>query len=145
MAERPHESIRWLFLLNVLFVAAASLPLLVAYPAVFARLGIPSLENGFFVRLSAAWLFVEAIASFLVWRRLAVDARSTAAPQSDALLDLVWVIVAMKVAFILLVVGAAIAGSLPAPAFVAGAAIDLAFSIVFLLFINRQRAALPAS
>lgn len=117
-----------LFLLNAIFVAVVSLPLVFAYPAVFAQLGIPSLENGFFVQLAGAWLFVEAIASLLVWLR------------PDRNVDTIWVIIAMKVAFILVVLAAFFAGALPATAFLGGAAIDFLFSLAFLFIVmNRGR------
>jgi hypothetical protein len=124
--ETTTHDYRWLFLVNAIFVWLASLPLLLAYERVFTALGIVSLENGFFVRLSAAWLFTEGIASYLTWRR----------PRGNS--DLVLVIIAMKVAFILMVLLAAIAGSLPAQGFWVGAAIDLAFSIAFAFYLSAQ-------
>jgi hypothetical protein len=123
-AETTGRDYRWLFLVNAIFVWLASLPLLLAYERVFAALGIASLENGFFVRLSAAWLFTEGIASYLAWRH----------PRGNT--DLVLVIIAMKVAFILMVLLAALAGSLPAQGFWIGAAIDLAFSIAFAFYLR---------
>ena len=123
-AESTDRDYRWLFLVNAIFVWLASLPLLLAYERVFAALGIATLENGFFVRLSAAWLFTEGIASYLVWRR----------PRGNT--DLVLVIIAMKVAFILMVLLAGLAGSLPAQGFWVGAAIDLAFSIAFAFYLR---------
>ena len=113
-----------LFLVNAIFVAVVSLPLIFFYPAVFARLGVPSLENGFFVQLAGAWLFTEAIASAFVWLR----------PRQNV--DTVWVIVAMKAVFILLVVVAMLSGTLPATAFLVGAVIDLLFSIAFVSYVR---------
>jgi hypothetical protein len=117
---------RWLFLLNAIIIAVLSLPLLFAYPAVFGRLGIASLENGFFVRLAAGWLFVEAIASYLVWRRMAGNN------------DLVWIIVAMKVVAIVVIVVAAFSGTLPATSLLLGAAYDIVMSIAFCVYLSRE-------
>ena len=114
-----------LFLVNAIFIAIVSLPLMFAYPAVFKRLGISTLENGFFVRLAGAWLFVEAIASALVWLRRRQN------------VDTVWVIIAMKAVFILLVLAALATGTLPATAFIGGAVIDFLFSVAFLAYLRR--------
>ncbi len=124
--KADHQSrLHALFLVNAAFIAIVSLPLVFAYPAVFARLGISTLENGFFVRLAGAWLFVEAIASVLVWLR----------PRQNV--DMVWIIIAMKVVFILLVLAALATGALPATAFIGGAVIDFLFSIAFLAYLRR--------
>jgi hypothetical protein len=112
------------FPINAIVITLASLPLIFAYPEVFARLGIPSLENGFFVQLSGVWLFTEAIASLLVWRH----------PRTNV--GTVWVIIAMKVVFIALVVISFAGGTLPASGFLIGALVDLIFSIIFLLYLR---------
>jgi len=124
VTKRPFHA---LFLFNAILVSIPSLLILFAYPALFARLGIASLDNGFFIRLSGAFLFVEAIASYRFWH---TPART---------LDLVRMIVAMKVAFILVVVGAAFTSSLPSTAFVIAAAVDLALSIVFVVYLIDSR------
>ena len=129
--DQAEERFRWLFLFNAILVAVAALPLLLAYPTVFTRLGIASLENGFFVRLAGGWLFVEAIASYLAWRR----------PRGNA--DLVYVIIAMKVVFIVLVILAALAGTLPASAFLFAAVVDLVLSIVFGIYLSRTAGQAP--
>jgi hypothetical protein len=122
---------RWLFLANAIFVVLASLPLLLAYPRVFAALGIPSLENGFFVQLAAGWLFAERVASFLVWQRLRGND------------DLLRVIVTMKAIFIALVVAASVSGSLPERGFLVGDAIDLAFSLAFATYLRADGSRSP--
>jgi hypothetical protein len=112
------------FPINAIFITIASLPLIFAYPELFARLGIPSLENGFFVQLSGVWLFTEAVASLLVWRH----------PYTNV--GTVWVIISMKVVFIALVVGTYLDGSLPASAFLVGALIDLILSVIFFIYLR---------
>ena len=112
------------FPINAIFITIASLPLIFAYPEVFARLGIPSLENGFFVQLSGVWLFTEAIASLLVWQH----------PRTNV--GTVWVIIAMQVVFIALVVVSYAGGTLPATGFLIGALIDLIFSVIFFLYLR---------
>lgn len=123
------ERFSWLFLANVIVVAAASLLLVLAYPLVFERLGIGTLENGFFVRLAGGFLFGEAVASYLAWRN----------PNGNG--DLVRVIIAMKVIFIVLVVAAAASNSLPSQAFLLAALIDLAFSIAFVFYLRSKASA----
>lgn len=115
-----------LFLVNAVFVALAALPLIFAYPAVFAQLGIPSLENGFFAQVAGAWLFMEGVGSFLVWRR----------PVGND--DLVTSIIGMKVVFILVVLGALVGGVLPAQAFLAGAIIDALFCVAFVAWLREE-------
>jgi hypothetical protein len=122
--KRNGSPLHVFFPINAIFITVASLPLIFAYPEVFARLGIPSLENGFFVQLSGVWLFTEAIASLLVWQH----------PRANV--GTVWVIIAMKVVFIALVVVAYTAGTLPASAFLIGAAVDLILSVIFLLYLR---------
>lgn len=112
------------FPINAIIITIASLPLIFAYPEVFARLGISSLDNGFFVQLSGVWLFTEAIASLLVWQH------------PGANVGTVWVIIAMKVVFIALVVVAYTAGTLPASTFLIGAAVDLILSVIFLFYLR---------
>lgn len=113
-----------LLIVNMIFVTLASLPLLLAYPTVFAQLGIASLENGFWVRLAGGWLFIEVVASYLAWRR----------PRLDA--DLAYVIIAMKAIFIVLVVLAGLSGSLPSSSLWIGAVIDLALSVALFVAIR---------
>ncbi len=125
-ATNGHGPLHALFLVNAIFVAVVSLPIILFYPAVFGLLGIPSLENGFFVQLAGAWHFTEAIASLFVWLR----------PRQNG--DTVWVIVAMKVVFILLVAAAFLSGTLPATALLGGAVIDLLFSIAFVAYARGQ-------
>jgi hypothetical protein len=108
-----------LFLLNAIFVALAALPLIFAYPAVFGFLGIPSLENGFFVQVAGAWLLMEGLASLLVRQH----------PLGNR--DLVISIIGMKVVFILVVIAALLSGTLPAQAFLLGAVVDALFCIAF--------------
>lgn len=122
------DRMRWVFLLNTIVIVLASLPLLLIYPAVFARLGIDSLENGFFVRLAGGWLFVEAIASYLAWRG------SRPNP------DLVYVVIAMKVVFILLVAIATVSGTLPSTGLYPAAVFDSVMSIVFGWYLSRLAA-----
>lgn len=112
------------FLINAIFVALAALPLIFAYPTVFGILGIPSLENGFFVQVAGAWLLMEGVASFLVWQR----------PLGNN--DLVTAIIGMKIVFILVVVAAMLGGTLPAQAFAIGALIDAIFCVVFVAFLR---------
>lgn len=112
------------FAINAIIITIASLPLIFAYPEVFARLGIPTLENGFFVQLSGVWLFTEAIASLLVWQH----------PRSNV--GTVWVIIAMKVVFIALVVVAYAGGTLPASGFLIAALVDLILSVIFFLYLR---------
>ncbi|MFN8590698.1 MAG: hypothetical protein U0031_04480 [Thermomicrobiales bacterium] len=116
--------LRWTLLLNAVVIALSSLPLVIAYPAVFARLGIVTLENGFFVQLAGAWLFTEAVASFLAWRG--------ARPNRD----LVLVIIAMKVVFIALVAVAAGDGTLPSPGLYPAAVFDIVMCLVFGLYLR---------
>ena len=116
--------LHWLFLINVIFVTLAALPLIFAYPAVFGVLGIPSLENGFFVQVAGAWLLMEGFASLLVWQR----------PLGNN--DLVVSIIGMKVVFILVVIAAIIGGTLPAQAFAIGAIVDALFCIGFVAFLR---------
>lgn len=125
-AAAASQRFSWLFLANVFVVAAASLPLVFAYPLVFERLGIGTLENGFFVRLAGVFLFGEAVASYLAWRN----------PHGNA--DLVRVIVAMKGIFIALVIAAAVSNSLPSPAFLLAALIDLAFCVAFVVYLQAE-------
>ncbi len=113
-----------LFLVNAIFVALAALPLIFAYPALFGALGIPSLENGFFVQVAGAWLLMEGFASLLVWQR----------PLGNR--DLVVSIIGMKVVFILIVIAAMLGGTLPAQAFAIGAVIDALFCIAFVAFLR---------
>ncbi|MFT4039568.1 MAG: hypothetical protein QM692_15380 [Thermomicrobiales bacterium] len=117
-----------LFLVNAIFVGLAALPLIFAYPAVFAQLGIPSLENGFFVQVAGAWLLMEGVGSFLVWRR----------PVGND--DLVTSIIGMKVVFILVVLSAMAGGVLPAQAFLAGAVIDALFCVAFIAWLRAEPA-----
>ena len=117
-----------LFLINAIFVALAALPLIFAYPAVFGMLGIPSLDNGFFVQVAGAWLLMEGFASFLVWQR----------PLGNN--DLVTSIIGMKVVFILVVIAAMVGGTLPAQAFAVGAVIDALFCIGFVAFLRDDHA-----
>jgi hypothetical protein len=119
------DPLHWVFLLNTAFVGLVSLPLLIDYPRVFAALGIASTENGFFVRLAGGLLLVEAIVSFLVWRHGAIQTIP------------VITIVLMKGMFILLVVLAAIGGTLPASQLLTGAVVDALFSAVFLVLLSR--------
>ncbi|MDQ2655067.1 MAG: hypothetical protein M3Z20_18710 [Chloroflexota bacterium] len=116
--------LHWLFLINVVFVTLAALPLIFAYPAVFGFLGIPSLENGFFVQVAGAWLLMEGFASLLVWQR----------PLGNN--DLVVSIIGMKVVFILVVIAALLGGTLPAQAFAIGALVDALFCIGFIAFLR---------
>lgn len=113
-----------LFLINAIFVTLAALPLIFAYPAVFGMLGVPSLENGFFVQVAGAWLLMEGVASFLVWQR----------PLGNN--DLVTSIIGMKVVFILVVIAAMLGGTLPAQAFAIGAVIDALFCVGFVAFLR---------
>lgn len=113
-----------LLIVNMIFVTLASLPLLFAYPTVFAQLGIASLENGFWVRLAAAWLFVEVIASYLAWRK----------PRLDT--DLTTIIIAMKAVFIVLVVLAGVTGSLPSSSLWIGAVVDLVLSVALFVAVR---------
>ena len=117
-----------LFLVNTIFVALAALPLIFAYPAAFGFLGIPSLENGFFVQVAGAWLLMEGFASLLVWQR----------PLGNR--DLVVSIIGMKVVFILVVVAAMLGSTLPAQAFAIGAVIDALFCIGFIAFLRDDHA-----
>lgn len=117
-----------LFLVNAIFVTLAALPLIFAYPALFGLLGIPSLENGFFVQVAGAWLLMEGFASLLVWQH----------PLGNG--DLVVSIIGMKVVFILVVLAAMLGGTLPAQAFVIGAIIDALFCIGFVGFLRDDRA-----
>jgi hypothetical protein len=126
--ERP-DPLHWLFLLNTAVVGLASLPLLIAYPRVFAMLGIASTDNGFFVRLAGGLLLVEAIVSFLVWRQGTMPAIP------------VITIVLMKGMFILLVLLAAIGGTLPASQLLTAAAVDALFSVAFLFMLSRTATA----
>jgi hypothetical protein len=116
--------LHWLFLINVIFVTLAALPLIFAYPAVFGVLGIPSLENGFFVQVAGAWLLMEGFASLLVWQR----------PLGNN--DLVASIIGMKVVFILVVIAAMLSGTLPARAFAIGAIVDALFCVGFIAFLR---------
>jgi hypothetical protein len=116
--------LHWLFLINVIFVTLAALPLIFAYPAVFGLLGIPSLDNGFFVQVAGAWLLMEGFASLLVWQR----------PLGNN--DLVVSIIGMKVVFILVVIAAMLGGTLPAQAFAIGAVIDALFCVGFIAFLR---------
>lgn len=120
--------LHWLFLINVIFVTLAALPLIFAYPAVFGVLGIPSLENGFFVQLAGAWLLMEGFASLLVWQR----------PLGNN--DLVVSIIGMKVVFILVVIAALVGGTLPSQAFAIGAIIDALFCVGFIAFLRGDQA-----
>lgn len=113
-----------LFLVNAIFVALAAAPLIFAYPAVFKTLGIPSMENGFFVQVAAAWLLMEGFASWLVWQH----------PLGNR--DLVVSIIGMKVVFILVVITTMLGGTLPAQAFAIGAVIDALFCIGFVAFLR---------
>ena len=117
-----------LFLVNAIFVTLAALPLIFAYPALFGLLGIPSLENGFFVQVAGAWLLMEGFASLLVWQH----------PLGNG--DLVVSIIGMKVVFILVVLAAMLGGTLPAQAFVIGAIIDALFCVGFVGFLRDDRA-----
>ena len=123
-AEATAQRYRWLFLVNAVIVAVAALPLLFAFPRVFASLGIPSLDNGFFVQLAAGWLATEAYASYLVWRR----------PLGNN--DLILVIISMKWILIPIVVINLANGDLPATAFLIAAGIDLVLSIAFFLYLR---------
>jgi hypothetical protein len=116
--------LHWLFLINVIFVTLAALPLIFAYPAVFGLLDIPSLDNGFFVQVAGAWLLMEGFASLLVWQR----------PLGNN--DLVVSIIGMKVVFILVVIAAMLGGTLPAQAFAIGAVIDALFCVGFIAFLR---------
>lgn len=116
------------FPINAIIITLASLPLIFAYPEVFARLGIPSLENGFFVQLAGVWLFTEAIASLLVWQH------------PGANVGTVWVIIAMKVVFIALVMVSYAAGTLPASGFLIAALVDLILSVIFFLYLRHVAA-----
>ena len=116
--------LHWLFLINMIFVTLAALPLIFAYPAVFGFLGIPSLENGFFVQVAGAWLLMEGFASLLVWQR----------PLGNN--DLVVSIIGMKVVFILVVIAAMLGGTLPAQAFAIGAIVDALFCVGFVAFLR---------
>ena len=120
--------LHWLFLINVIFVTLAALPLIFAYPAVFGVLGIPSLENGFFVQLAGAWLLMEGFASLLVWQR----------PLGNN--DLVVSIIGLKVVFILVVIAALVGGTLPSQAFAIGAIIDALFCVGFIVFLRGDQA-----
>ena len=120
--------LHWLFLINVIFVTLAALPLIFAYPAAFAFLGISSLENGFFVQVAGAWLLMEGFASLLVWQR----------PLGNN--DLVASIIGMKVVFILVVIAALLGGTLPAQAFAVGAFVDALFCIGFVAFLRSDHA-----
>ena len=117
-----------LFLVNAIFVSLAALPLIFAYPATFGMLGIPSLENGFFVQVAGAWLLMEGFASLLVWQR----------PLGNS--DLVVSIIGMKVVFILIVLAAMVGGTLPAQAFAIAAVIDALFCIAFVAFLRSEHA-----
>lgn len=117
-----------LFLVNAIFVALAALPLIFVYPALFGVLGIPSLENGFFVQVAGAWLLMEGFASLLVWQR----------PLGNR--DLVVSIIGMKVVFILVVLAALLGGTLPAQAFTIGAIIDALFCVGFVVFLRDDHA-----
>ena len=117
-----------LFLVNVIFVTVAALPLIFAYPAVFGYLGISTLENGFFVQVAGAWLLMEGFASLLVWQR----------PLGNN--DLVVSIIGMKVVFILVVIAALLGGTLPAQAFAIGAVVDALFCIGFIAFLRDDNA-----
>ncbi|MCA9879523.1 MAG: hypothetical protein KC442_17145 [Thermomicrobiales bacterium] len=119
--------LHWLFLINVIFVTLAALPLIFAYPAVFGLLGISSLENGFFVQVTGACLLMEGFASLMVWQR----------PLGNS--DLVLSIISIKVAYILVVIAAMLSGSLPAQAFAVGAIIDALFCIGFIAFLRADR------
>ena len=120
--------LHWLFLINVIFVTLAALPLIFVYPAVFGFLGIPSLENGFFVQVAGAWLLMEGFASLLVWQR----------PLGNN--DLVVSIIGMKVVFILVVIASMLGGTLPAQAFAIGAIVDALFCIGFIAFLRDDNA-----
>ena len=122
------DRFRWLFLANAVVVGLASAPLVIAYPAVFARLGIPTLENSFFVQLVGALFLVEAMVSALVWRRPVL--------QTDAVVA----IVLMKGVFIALVVAATLGGTLPASGFLIAALIDALFSLAFIAMLRRYPA-----
>jgi hypothetical protein len=128
VAVERSEPLHWLFLLNTAVVGLASVPLLVAYPRVFAMLGIASTDNGFFVRLAGGLLLVEAIVSLLVWRQRAIEAIP------------VITIVLMKGMFILLVVLAAVGGTLPASQLLTAAIVDALFSVAFLFMLSRTAA-----
>lgn len=120
--------LHWLFLINVIFVTLAALPLIFVYPAVFGFLGIPSLENGFFVQVAGAWLLMEGFASLLVWQR----------PLGNN--DLVVSIIGMKVVFILVVIASMLGGTLPAQAFAIGAIVDALFCIGFIVYLRADQA-----
>lgn len=120
--------LHWLFLINVIFVTLAALPLIFVYPAVFGFLGIPSLENGFFVQVAGAWLLMEGFASLLVWQR----------PLGNN--DLVVGIIGMKVVFILVVIASMLGGTLPAQAFAIGAIVDALFCIGFIAYLRADQA-----
>ncbi|MFN8675987.1 MAG: hypothetical protein U0Z70_06380 [Thermomicrobiales bacterium] len=120
--------LHWLFLINVIFVTLAALPLIFVYPAVFGFLGIPSLENGFFVQVAGAWLLMEGFASLLVWQR----------PLGNN--DLVVSIIGMKVVFILVVIASMLGGTLPAQAFAIGAIVDALFCIGFIAYLRADQA-----
>jgi hypothetical protein len=120
--------LHWLFLINVIFVTLAALPLIFAYPALFGFLGIPSLENGFFVQVAGAWLLMEGFASLLVWQR----------PLGNR--DLVVSIIGMKVVFILVVIAAMLDGALPAQAFAFAALVDALFCVGFIAYLRSDRA-----
>lgn len=119
--------LHWLFLINVIFVTLAALPLIFVYPAVFGFLGIPSLENGFFVQVAGAWLLMEGFASLLVWQR----------PLGNN--DLVVSIIGMKVVFILVVIASMLGGTLPAQAFAIGAIVDALFCIGFIAYLRADQ------
>ncbi len=117
-----------LFLVNAIFVALAALPLIFVYPTAFEMLGISSLENGFFVQVTGAWLLMEGFASFLVWQ----------SPLGNR--DLVVSIIGMKVVFILVVIAALLGGTLSAQAFAVAAVIDALFCIGFIAFLRNDHA-----
>lgn len=115
----------WLYPLNAVVIAAASLPLILALPFALDRVGVTSAENLFYVQLAGVFLFGEAVASVLAWRGPA------------ARRDLTFVIVAMKGLFILLVVATFASNTLPSSAFVAAGIFDFVVSAA-LLFALRQ-------
>jgi hypothetical protein len=119
------DRFRWLYALNALVIAVASLPLIFALPFALEQVGVTSPENLFFVQMAGVFLFGEAIASFLAWGN------------SRARRDLTVVIIGMKALFILLVVAGIIASSLPSSALVAAAIFDAVISLA-LLFMLRQ-------
>ena len=115
---------RWFFLIAAVYDIALGLAFLVAGESILGAIGMALPPHIAYIQLAAVFIVVQGASYLLPWR----DARSNR--------GVVWVGVAYKGSYAVLVAWYLVIGLLPSSFFVPWAIVDLGFMIGFLWFLR---------